>query len=129
MCHFVLPERGRQAPRGAPGHYGDEAIQALLKEARAQRTRIEDYEFKLFGGGNMFPGIGAPSGSLIGDKNIVFARRHLVGLGARIVAEHSGGEGYRLLMFDLGSGEVWLRHDEGAADAAGRLAASKRPPP
>lgn len=56
MCHFLLPQRsGRHSGSTLDGRYADEALQLLLQAASAAGTRAEEYQAKLFGGGNMFP--------------------------------------------------------------------------
>ena len=121
MCHYVLPERAESDGEEPSGRYGADAIEALLSEARSCGTRIADYEFKLFGGGHMFPGIDTPALAMIGDRNIEFARRQLERLGARVVAEHCGGTGHRSLVFDVWSGDVWMRYQEGAQETEARI--------
>jgi len=55
MCHFMLPSRVRKTTE-LDGKYADEAFELFLLNAKNFRTRPEDYQMKLFGGGQMFPG-------------------------------------------------------------------------
>lgn len=110
MCHYMLPSRSEGGMGRADGKYADEAFGLLLDEVSRNGTALEDYEVKLFGGGNMFQ---QPTGARhghIGTKN-ADAGRHLVkhhGLNLR--SEHLGGAGHRTVLFDIWSGHVWVRH-------------------
>jgi len=110
MCHFMLPGRIR---KGEPldGKYGDEALELLLHHARVNATRPEDYQVKLFGGGEMFPN---PQHNLrlhdVANLNIraalALAEQHHL----HLTAQDMGSTGYRNIMFDLWNGNVWVRH-------------------
>jgi len=110
MCHFMLPSRGTMAST-LDGRYGDEAV-ALLQQAIARYPApLREYEAKLFGGGNMF---GEPqylqSDRNVAAKNIQAAWQLTCALGVDIKAHHLGHSGHRSLIFELHSGNVWLRH-------------------
>lgn len=111
MCHYMLPHRAHRAGRSLSGKYADEALQLLLQEVVRSRTRPEEYEVKLFGGGNMFA---SSRDQQAGCKNVscrnVEAGRQLVAQhGFRIKAESLGGNGHRQIVFDVGSGDVWVK--------------------
>lgn len=122
MCHFMLPERGvRACADGLDGRYAGDAIALFLRELRAAHTRPQDYQVKLFGGGRMFRSrhaAGAPAALDVGTRNVEAARMLLRTHGFRVRAAHVEGEGHRNLIFDIGSGEVWLRHVAPAAASA-----------
>lgn len=109
MCHFMLPSRSRSPEQSLSGKYADEALELMLTEARKWGTRPEDYEVKLFGGGNMFPG---KSNRLSGvsDGNIKAVRALIASYGLKIKAESLGGSGYRNIIYNIGKGDVWVRH-------------------
>ncbi|TAN69645.1 MAG: chemotaxis protein CheD [Methylobacter sp.] len=112
MCHYLLPERAGTGGRSVPdGRYADEAIVLLLKKMDVVGASYKEYQVKLFGGGNMFPEMPKKnSQSLIGIKNVHAAQRLTKQYGFTCVAEHLGGVGYRRVMFDVWSGEVWVKH-------------------
>ena len=122
MCHFMLPERGSRARAdGLDGRYAGDAIELFLRELRAAHTRPQDYQVKLFGGGRMFRSRHAADGPAaldVGTRNVEAARTLLRTHGFRVRAAHVEGEGHRNLIFDIGSGEVWLRHVAPAAASA-----------
>lgn len=113
MCHYMLPSRG--ATTLAPdGRYADEAFALLLREIRSAGTRPEEFQFKLFGGGNMFPGPSCLKGKAnVPSRNIAAARELAMRHGLRVSAENMGGTGHRHVMFDIWSGNAWVRHHAG----------------
>lgn len=113
MCHYMLPARGRGKVTNLDGRYADEAVLLLLKEALRHRTNPYDYEVKLFGGGNMFSHTKGGSGSKpainIADRNVIAGQELLQRHGFAAAAEHLGGEGHRNIIFDISTGDVWVR--------------------
>jgi chemotaxis protein CheD len=81
-------------------------------------------EAKIFGGGNMFPDKASDETS-VGVKNGRSARRLLSRLGLNIVSESLYGIGHRNIIFDIASGDVWVRQIKpiSAAQAQARMAA------
>jgi len=112
MCHYMLPKNNRRQPHAhLDGRYADEAVQLFLKEIKKSRTHPRDFEVKMFGGGNQFPSQNV--GELtVSDKNIELGRRLLSEHGFSVRCEHMGGVGHRNVMFDLWSGDVWVKHVE-----------------
>lgn len=113
MCHYMLPSRSDERRHAdlpeQDGRYADEAIDILLQSITAAGTSYRDYQVKVFGGGNMFPD--HASGGHVGMKNVEAARRLVRRHGLNCVAEHLGGYGYRKVIFDIGSGNVWVKHE------------------
>jgi chemotaxis protein CheD len=107
MSHYMLPgRRHRSGP--LDGRYGEEAVLWFLETAAANGTRPADYEFKIFGGGDMFqPRRGRRS---IGSLNSIRGLELLEAAGHRVAARHVGGSGHRSIVFDVASGDVWVRH-------------------
>lgn len=113
MCHFMLPGNGLdRTGDGLSARFADGAVKSMIREARRFGTRELDYEFKLFGGGNMFPGCASSHNISIGEANVRRARTLLDALGAPLLAEHTGGYGQRIVVMDVSSGVVWMRHDD-----------------
>ena len=131
MCHYMLPSRYprgqkfhcriRNSPIGFPsrrandkkeldGKYADEALELMFTEIQRSGTRADEYQIKLFGGGNMFPSTTKPRTQHVGLKNIEVVSQLLAHHGLKVRAEHLGGIGYRNLIFDIGTGHVWMRH-------------------
>lgn len=109
MCHFMLPDHGPQpAGHELDGRYGDEALELLLREIRRHHGRPADYEVKVFGGGNMFPA--RTNHTHVGRRNHEFALERLAALGLPVSKRHLAGNGHRQVIFEVWSGDVWLRH-------------------
>ncbi|MBS4099597.1 MAG: chemotaxis protein CheD [Sulfuricella sp.] len=112
MCHFMLPSRGKHHGGSLDGRYADEAVELLLDEIRAGNFHPSAYQVKLFGGGNMFQS-DRPEGSFDVARDNVLAARTLLGkAGFAIHAEDVGGKGHRRIIFDIASGNVWVRHEK-----------------
>lgn len=113
LCHYMLP--GRSAHHGAhralDGRYADEAMLLFLRDMRAAGTRPDEYEAKLFGGGRMFAHDHSQNqaGMSISCKNVQRGRELVHQYGMRLKAEHLGGDGHRNLMFEIWSGDVYLK--------------------
>jgi chemotaxis protein CheD len=110
MCHFLVPARAAAAGAALDGRYGVEAMGLLINDAEKAGTSPRDYQFKVFGGGNMFPGMDQKAGQSVGAKNIDCAQEFLEASGFAIESGHFGGSGYRNIVFDVWSGHVWLKH-------------------
>ena len=113
MCHYMLPERRANSPRRLDGRYADDAIALFMRELLGNRTKPEDYEVKIFGGGRMFQRqrrAEMPKSMDVGTRNIEAGRRLLREHGFHIRAEHLAGDGHRNVIFDVASGNVWMKH-------------------
>ena len=112
MCHYLLPSRGPHTTRTLDGRYGNEAFALLLREIRRRGAVPAQFEAKLFGGGRMFasqPGATLP-GMDVQQRNVTQARALVAANGLALRAEHLGGVGHRLIVLDLATGDVWMRH-------------------
>lgn len=130
MCHFLLPTRGSASPAPVEldGHYGDEALELMCRELRANGVEPRQCEAKIFGGGHMFPGRIKVDSNHVGRRNGEAARELLAQHGIGVVTESLFGVGHRQIIFDVSKGDVWARQvklslQEVAAemDAQGRL--------
>ncbi|WP_199747227.1 chemotaxis protein CheD [Aerolutibacter ruishenii] len=108
MCHFMLPEHvGRQLAAPDP-RYATDAVRLLLREVQASGCRASEFEAKLFGGGRMFHGGNGNVG--VQERNVDMARKLMSSHGFQVKAEHLGGYGHRQVLFDVASGDAWLKH-------------------
>jgi chemotaxis protein CheD len=110
MCHFMLPARAKGEGGVLDGRFADEALALFMQDIRRAGTRPEEYEVKLFGGGNMFPGQIPGRTRHIGAQNGETAKRLIREHGFSCRVENLGGVGHRNLRFDVQSGDVWMRH-------------------
>lgn len=112
MSHSMLPTRGKPGVHSLDGRYGDESLALLLDEIHNRRTRPEEYQVKIFGGGNMFQQTRAERAFNVAERNVEAVRALLEGHGFTIQAAHVGGKGHRVIIFDLSDGNVWVKHEE-----------------
>ncbi|MGL4370920.1 MAG: chemotaxis protein CheD, partial [Spirochaetota bacterium] len=110
MCHFLLP-RGTEfsSDRQKNSRYCEDSVSVLMEGIKKERTPIQEYEVKLFGGASMF-GDGV---SRIGENNILCAEEKLTEHGFVIKARHVGGKFSRHIVFELETGDVWVRTNRG----------------
>lgn len=108
MTHFLLPSANGKQKVDEVGRYADSALQAMLQQFDRQGIQVSALQMKLFGGASMFSGQDV-SARHIGQQNIMAARQFMQRLGIKFAAEHVGGQGHRNLIFEIGTGHVWLR--------------------
>ncbi len=119
LCHYMLPGRGAhhgahlRAHHALDGRYADEAMLLFLRDMRAAGTRPDEYEAKLFGGGRMFTQekpLHVQHGCMdVPCKNVLRGRELVRQHGLRLKAEHLGGEGHRNVLFEIWSGDAYLK--------------------
>lgn len=112
ICHFMLPQRSRHLPshaRDLDGRYGREAWLWLIQQTRGNGLALVDAQVKLFGGSRVLLSKDAPESQDIGSQNIAMAKACISKAGLSVNSCDVGGEGHRVLRFDLLTGEVWVR--------------------
>lgn len=109
MCHYMLPGRHGRGPE-LDARYADDAAELLLRAIEQRGLDARDFEAKLFGGGRMFAGWAEGDGKAVQERNVEVARRLVSSCGWQLRGEHLGGHGHRHLLFDVDSGNAWLRH-------------------
>ena len=126
MCHYMNPTRGHPSENEElDGRYADEAMRMFLRELSRCGTWPQEYEVKMFGGGNQFPDAPTPPALDVSRGNVAAGLRLLREHGFSLTTVHLGGTGYRRLELDVPTGAVQLIHVHQAdsahqADAAGR---------
>jgi chemotaxis protein CheD len=111
ICHFIFAAgAGALGADGAPdARYGRAAFGRMRQGLLRAGVLLAECDAKIFGGGRMFA-LASPAHD-VGANNIALARSMLAEVGLPLLAEHVGGDGYRRLLFDVASGEVWIRFD------------------
>lgn len=109
MCHYMLPGR-RNRTGTLQGKYADEAIEMFLNAAKQHKTKPQDYQVKLFGGGAMFSERITGKNVSVSVKNIEAGRRLLAENNLSLTAQHVGLSGHRIVVFDIASGFAWVKH-------------------
>jgi chemotaxis protein CheD len=115
MCHYMLPARGRGAT-GVDGRYADDAVSLFLDNVSRHGTRPDDYQVKMFGGADQFmePGDQTQGGG-VAELNVQAGLTLLARHGFELSSRHLRGTGARRLIFELSTGDVWLRAADGDA--------------
>ncbi len=108
MSHFLLSGRSRE--KCLSGRYGEDSLELMLTRLRTMGVSPEECEAKIFGGGAMFASNGSIKMRDIGRSNGDAARAMLQARHIPIVSESLFGIGYRKIMFDVKTGDVWMRH-------------------
>jgi len=110
MCHYLLPARRvRESSEPLDGRYGDEAVEMLMKELNKTHTKPKDYVVKVFGGSNMFSEIIKDGNINVGERNIEKSAELMKLHGFQIHSRDMGGTEHRSILFDIWSGDVWLK--------------------
>jgi chemotaxis protein CheD len=109
MCHFMLPSRAEARSGASDARYADEAFELMLRDIRRHGTRPDEYQVKLFGGANMFPDSHQGAARHVGTKNVEAARRLVRTHGMTCTSEHLEGIGHRTIIFEVWSGQVWVK--------------------
>ncbi len=115
MCHFALARPHTNPPGLRPDpRYAQDCIELFKRSVSRNNTRFSDYQIKVFGGGNMYekypdPKLDASEKQPVGEKNAAAAFELLMKENANIVMAHVGEFGHRRLIFDISTGDVWVR--------------------
>jgi len=113
MCHYVTPSRP-PGPSAVPdGRYADEAMALFRSETARHGTALGEYQAKLFGGGVQFAPHAMAPGLNVAERNVQTGLRLLADHGLTAAAHHVGGSGHRQIIFELQTGDVWVRHQGG----------------
>lgn len=112
MCHFALPQNPHKSSVPNP-RYAEDCLELFQRSCKTRGTRIQEYEAKIFGGSDVttvYPQeIDKTERQPVGEKNSRAAFELLTSAGANIVAAHVGETGYRRIIFDISSGDVWVK--------------------
>lgn len=121
MCHFTLPEHPLRKNQAAKldGRYADDVMKMFKQATTEHGTKIMEYEAKIFGGGNMMKSEGQNIEDSIGTKNAAAAMQLLMAENITIQVAHVGEFGHRRIVFDINSGDVWVRHTEASGIKTG----------
>jgi chemotaxis protein CheD len=109
MSHFLLATRGNRGAEEPDGRYGDEALCLMLRDLQRAGVDTAQCEAKIFGGGNMFPGISKAAAVSVGQYNGEAAREMLQLRRIPIISHCLYGVGHRQVIFDINTGDVWSR--------------------
>lgn len=114
MCHYLLPgaRLNKRTNGRLDGRYADDALLLFMEEIEKTGTHPSEYEAKMFGGGDQFPGAEKHEALSVPDRNIDAGRHLLARHGFHLKNSHLGGTGHRNVILDVWSGHVWMQHVE-----------------
>lgn len=113
MCHYLLAHREQyhKNTHHPKGYYGTDAVEYFVEQIKKSKLNKEDFEVKLFGGGNMFEAIhNRPNFIDVAANNIEQGQILLEQHGFKIKIADVGGARYRKIYLDLTSGDVWVKY-------------------
>lgn len=106
MNHFLLPIS--RDPQSDSSRFADHATVALLQKLMSMGCKLENITAKVFGGSAIFQPRDRYPESL-GAKNVAAAIELLNNAGIPIVAQETGGDCGRKVIFNTEEGVVWSR--------------------
>lgn len=112
LLHFQLPESKAQHGAGAvnPFKYADTALPALFRTAYMHGAEKKRLVVKVAGGANV---AGTSDLFQIGKRNYVSMRRLLWMNKVFIDAEDVGGDSWRTMWLEIGTGRVFIKNSSG----------------
>lgn len=109
MSHFLLTVGENETTAHLSGRYCEGALELMLMELRKLGINPEECQAKVFGGGMMFPDIERNDERNIGRRNGETAERLLRMHNIPVVSESLFGVGHRHIIFNVKTGDVWVR--------------------
>ena len=110
LAHVMHPSSERVPNNVNKAKFVDTAVELMLSRMAKKGALRERIAAKLFGGARMFQTINASPGVLqIGEENVKAAREELAKRNIEVVAEATGGEKGRTVIFDVTSGRVTVK--------------------
>jgi chemotaxis protein CheD len=106
MNHFLLPSSQDPAERSL--RFGDVATQELLHRLYTLGCQRRTLVAKLFGGAALWQPEGRYVNSL-GARNVEAAQRMMKNCGIHVIAQDTGGNDGRKIIFDTDDGSAWTR--------------------
>ena len=109
LAHVLLPNESMARDRGNPAKFPGPAVALLLQEMTRLGADVRRVQAKLVGGASMFGNL-LPSGGInVGERNVVAAREVLASRGIPLLAEDTGSDHGRTVVFHLDDGRVEVR--------------------
>ncbi|MES2265102.1 MAG: chemotaxis protein CheD [Pseudomonadota bacterium] len=109
MSHFLLSVGEKSHVAQLNGRYCEGAIALMLGELEQVGINPSECQAKIFGGGMMFPQIERANVQGIGRRNGEMAERLLMAHNIPVVSESLFGVGHRHIIFNVRTGDVWVR--------------------
>lgn len=109
LSHILLPESSQIPGNNTPMKFADTAIPMLMVKMQAMGARPNQIKAKIAGGAQMFAAMGNASIANIGQRNVAAVKATLQRLHIPIVAEDTGANYGRTLLFDPATFAMTIR--------------------
>lgn len=109
LGHVLLPDRALSRHRDNPGRFAETAIPAMVDAIEQHGGRRANLVAKMAGGASMFASLLATSGMNVGARNVQGTREALDAARIPLVAEDTGGEHGRSVVFHVSDGALEVR--------------------
>ena len=109
LAHPMLPEIEKARAKSNPNKFVDYVIPAMIEGLKKEGCQQNDLAAKLFGGAHMFSSIPSNSSFNIGARNIEVAKECFNLHKIKIVAEDTGGNYGRTLVFTVATGKILVK--------------------
>ena len=114
LLHFMLPTSSLDAAKAKvnPAMYADTGVAMLLQEMQQAGANIRRLVAHLAGGSQILD----PQGFFaIGKRNHIAAKNLLWKAGILVKSESVGGSASRSFGVNVGTGQIWLKHQEASS--------------
>lgn len=105
LSHILLPEAFRDSTPEDDFKFANRAIEVLVRTMEKNGCLRNRLTAKIAGGANMF----ATSGESIGDRNVQTVKKELERLRIRLLAEDTGANYGRTVLFNPMSGQMTVK--------------------
>lgn len=109
MAHIMLPSSINMQSDKNPYKYADLAIPALVKKMEQIGAKKQSITAKIAGGAQMFETFSDSPIGKIGDRNVAAVKEVLAKLGIPIIADDTGKNYGRTVLFDPKDGKMIVR--------------------
>lgn len=112
LFHAMLPDSTQGRRMARPCHYVNRAVEEIMRRFLRFGAKPREIQIRLCGGANTMQGEERKELKDVldvGRKNVEAARKALRQAGLSILAEDVLGQRGRSVLFDTGTGRLWLR--------------------
>ncbi|MEX2178707.1 MAG: chemotaxis protein CheD [Gemmatimonadaceae bacterium] len=109
LAHVLLPDPSMSTDVTNPAKFAQTAVPAMVEALRGRGAIPGRLQAKLAGGASMFANLLATSGINVGERNVLAARDALRAAGIPLIAEDTGGDQGRSVLFRIADGALEVR--------------------
>ena len=109
LAHIMLPDSAQGKSIQNRAKYADTGIMMLIEKMQELGALKSRFQAKIAGGAQMFSFQGTSSIMRIGERNTEAVKKTLNSLNIRILAEDTGGNFGRTIIFNPDNGELYIK--------------------